>query len=466
MEDAIEEASDSNSESDDGDGTLVTVEMDEITSASVDSAHSGPNSNSASLDAALRLASQRAGAQAQATRRTQPLEDGEEAIPALMGWGKKSSPESDALDMDMTHAMGGIIQSTQSPREPSRDDDMSMEVTQAFGGILSQSKPQSPRRPEVEDSSTGEIAMDLTSAIGGIRPPADAEGDSVDNGRDEDMSMELTTVMGGVLASISQKNPDRKTRRRTIRDLDEDQAPMNMTTSVGKILSSQQGAANNEDDATMDMEVTTALGGILKPASPSRTRSAARKVMEQEADQPGSANATASPKIRSPPKRGTAASPSAHSQKPETPGRAAFRGKGLRRSPQAKAAGMRTPPQQTKTSKLFQKDPATGITTPRVVLTPKPRRLSGIGADKSGLGSPKVAKIFGRRESIGDSAVDFAPDKSRHQRTVAFDDPRVIEREVDKERQDDEAKENGRKILEREADGSQDERDETLISEK
>lgn len=93
-----------------------------------------------------------------------------------------------------------------------------------------------------------------------------------------------------------------------------------------------------------------------------------------------------------------------------------------------------------------------------MILTPQTRRLSGLGVDREGLGSPKVTALLDRRGSIGDVASNFVPGK----RTVLFEDPQEMSLEVDKDRQDEEDRENQRKILEREANGPQEDRDATL----
>lgn len=112
---------------------------------------------------------------------------------------------------------------------------------------------------------------------------------------------------------------------------------------------------------------------------------------------------------------------------------------------------------------MFRQDPTTGASTPLVILTPQRRRLSGVGVDRSGLGSPKITELFDRRDSIGNSAEAFVPGQGGEARKgVAFVDPREMAGEIDRERQEDEDRENRRKILEREADGSPDEREVTL----
>ncbi|KAL2126163.1 hypothetical protein VTI74DRAFT_1578 [Chaetomium olivicolor] len=121
---------------------------------------------------------------------------------------------------------------------------------------------------------------------------------------------------------------------------------------------------------------------------------------------------------------------------------------------------MKTTPRSPPKSRLFHQDPSTGLSTPRVVLTPQGRRLSGVGADRPGLGSPRVAEIFKRRESIGEAATGFVPSQpSNLRRNVAFADPRELEAEVDRERQDELEKEDSRSVSEREVNSSQDDRE-------
>jgi len=554
-EDHVVEGSGSESDSDE-DGTMVTIEAVEMTSASITGAQSVASPESSSnLDEVLRLASQRASNQSQETRQAQTLDADEELIPSF-GWGKGAKgvgshsvqlqPQAMAsrdaasaavdeddgteMDMDMTQAQGGIIHpSLSSPERQQGDDDMSMDVTQAFGGILAQPKSHESRAEE-EDPSQDDTTMDLTMPMGEIHQAKSRDDDESDSEANEDMSMELTTVLGGVLGQNNSKNGGRQNRRRTIRDkvLDGDEMTMDMTVGVGKILSSNKPTARASADDTMDMdmdmEMTMAMGGILKPASPAGTRSAARKVMEEEVNCPEPASTTVSMEIKSPPKQQQS---TAEAEVADSPGLSAFQGKGLHRTPQAKTGAAKasaakataakarsprvtpskpapvaaakpdtpvksspvrsggrlsssprrqaspkakspTPRSSSKTpaapppTKVFEHNPATGATTPLVVLTPQKRRLSGVGADRTGLGSPKVAQIFERRDSIGNAASDFVPGAVLEGRRVAFEDPRSMEHEIDKERRDEEDKEDRRKILEREADGLQDDRDVTL----
>jgi kinetochore protein Spc7/SPC105 len=573
-----EELSDSDSEVEDG--TMMTVDADEMTSASVASAVSARSgeSDSTNLDENLRLAARMA-----ATQRLEE-DDEEEEIIGFAGWVKKpnSQPKEDEtanmqdatqqspekqdddgsemdmdesmdVDMEITHAVGGILKSdTQAPeQEDGEDMDMSMDVTRALGGIISHNKPTARRRSvrpppqEPEEVEDEDVPMDITTAVGGIRPSRTSDGsDTIDD--NEDMSMELTTAVGSVIPLPSNGTSPKQSRRRSVaprrnNPVDEDGA-MDETVAVGRILSSAPVQTEDDgDDATMTMgmDMTTAIGGIIKTPAQPQDRSTARKAMEAEADEPG-IDAIASVGMKSRPKPKQRLSVAADEN--GSPGMGIFRGKGLRRTPArdasinvhdgsktlvntpanvatpspsrsdvnstpkqaspskttpskttipskaptpAVASPSRTPPSKmigsrstsprrrqsptistpksaskpnprpSLSSSLFRQDPATGATTPRVILSPKRRRLSGVGIDRPGLGSPRMAELLDRRESIGESASSFSPAPVSEflRKGVSFADPREMQEELDRERREEEERENKRKILEREADG-------------
>lgn len=541
------EASGSESDSDD-DGTLMTVEAEEMTSASLASTRYGGDDGetSSSLDGALREAARRA------VNQTREPDEDEEVIPGFIGWGKNarqrqqqaeavqeehssepnlpsSSPlkeivdEPDkGMDMDLTNAVGGIIMSG-VPSSPF--EDMSMDVTNVYGGILPQTSNQ-PGGSRDDGSVQGEETMEFTAAVGNIRRDVSSDADS-DHQSDEDMSMELTTVMGRVLAaknkslqgSMQQSSSPGKD------PADEDGAPMDMTMDMtgelGRILPADNTGDEEEEDgdATTGMDLTTAVGGILKPQSTPETRTAARKLMEEEADQPETTGTSDSISVKSPIR---ALMSSAGKGAENSPGLSALTGKSLRRSngpmfagtpvspqkdgsttpasqrrtrsqgaaspsrssakgparslsrtpspqrrslpargvtPQAKATPSSITSSKKLSHSLFQQD----STLPLVVLTPQRPKLSGVGIDRSGIGSPRVTELLGRRSSIGDSAATFSPVPIPGQRKmVAFEDPRAMVEELDRERRDDEDRESGRRILEKEADAGSDDRDATL----
>jgi kinetochore protein Spc7/SPC105 len=550
-----DDSANSNSDSGDDDGTMMSLDGGETTNMSMASVNSGSSTASNTrLEEALRLAARQAGTQGIEfdEHGGEVAEEEEEVVASFAPWAKKSgiqnleseqdqenvnpfSPafkagappeeeeEDEEMTMDMTHAVGGII-----PAQQPVDDEMSMDVTRAFGGIITNetSKPPATRRKSMasnrrqstrrrssgEASTLDDATMDLTMAIGGIQPLQD-ETVSKD---DEDMTMEFTSVVGGVLSQFNQpakpgrrQSMARQTKRgRESLDSSAGDETMDMTVAIGGIMPSITEAYTAEQDVTMGMEMTTALGGILPPQRSTGSRSQAKKVMEIETDL-GSSPFQAEVLAKSPPKVAAAT----HTVASETgsPSLAAFRGKGLRRSGDARQSTTpksrlsnggtpikkpatpskqltpqpprpttpgKTPPSKTvvmRTSspkrlfteeikasaskkvttpnKLFQKDKTTGIATPSFVLTPQPRRSSGIGLDKTGLGSPRVAALLDRRGSIGDQAKSFVPSQLEQiAQGVRFDDPRAMEEEIDREREQDEDRENGRKIMEREAD--------------
>ncbi|KAF5027583.1 hypothetical protein F66182_325 [Fusarium sp. NRRL 66182] len=444
------------------------------------------------------------------------------------------------MSMDVTRVVGGILKSQPPQENDGGEEDMSMDVTHVFGGIMNQKQPQKPdTAPDIEDEDEEDVpmeeaTMEFTTAVGGIQRPA-PERDDDESDVNEDMSMELTKVIGGVLGQKTRKSIA-ASRRQTFNEAggeNEDDAPMDMTMGVGQILSKPGGeeTEENEDedegDATMGMDMTTAIGGILNKVT-GGLRSLGKRVMEEEADTPGNPNdalqaaiskgaidqqpephtaadeQTATPSLVSSttledalrrsfgPRTSTSQTPSRNSRtpspaktsttpqsllkartptsaKPTTPQidsistvktatplsmQRKSRSASPRRPPPARTnrASSRTPSPVKSTPKqgLFQKNLKTGARTPTVVLTPQ-RRLSGVGADRAGLGSPQVAKLFDRRGSIGDVASEFVPGK----RAVMFEDPNEMAEEVDKEVQQEEDKENRKKILEREADGAE-----------
>ncbi|KAI1459597.1 Spc7-domain-containing protein [Annulohypoxylon moriforme] len=524
MEAQEEIGSDSGSDSDDADGVSMDLDVDEVTGTSVASAMSARSAfttdSTDTLETALRLASRRA--------ETQQLDEEEEIIPSF-GWAKKPAPKQASpthdqeetegmdmdMDMDMTNAVGGIIKSNGGSfdDDDAQEEEMSMDVTRALGGILPQRnktqniQPASPDKAG-DESMVEDASMEFTTAVGGIRKGpqlANSPFDFDENEENEDMSMEFTTAVGGVLSGFKPNASTRKAplgRRRTMTAAN-DEATMDMTVGLGRILPT--GEVEDEDDATMGMDMTTVVGGIIKAAPPVKDRTEARHIMEKEVDEDDNVPALHS----SAKQRLSEAVAGTNISETGSPSLSAFRGKGLRRSinwrgsaspkssspvrdlstpkpanlakqttpnkqgprtplkdspsrnPKSPASATRqnlnrstsTPRSASKNGQsmsVFQQDPSTGLSTPRVILTPQSRRLSGLGADRPGLGSPKVAAIFDRRESIGEAADEFVPREGT--RGVTFADPRVMEYEVDQERRQEVDKENGRYIFGGEAD--------------
>ncbi|KAF4125086.1 kinetochore protein Spc7/SPC105 [Geosmithia morbida] len=562
-----EEEEDSNSDSDDG--TMMSVVTEEITGTSMGSDMDMTEEES-TLDEALRLAAQRASTQNLDEDVEEYVDDsdpeGEEVIPSF-GWIKKGNQQNEAalpppkptrddtmqtdngtemdMDMDITNAVGGIIKhiQNQSP-EKDQDEDMSMEVTGVWGGILSQQRQATKQQPpleeekeeEEEEEPIEEQTMDLTVAIGGIRPTQVDEPVDSDDGGNEDMSMELTTVLGGVLGKQKRQSvgpnrqrsfPDNSGGSDATMDM-----TMDMTTSVGRILGTDKNN-NTDGDTTSGMEITTAIGGIISSNNnTTNTRNLGKRIMVEEVDKPNgpekaieaAVSSQGSPARRTSPRKSTQAPLSEN----DAAGQWAFQGKSLRRSvgqalpttreatlvsgtpslaktatpksigtpsrdspsqgrqrltrsvsrSASKSASPQKPPSSQKktparpptksprrtpssrgTSLPDQGTPNVGNLDERTPTVPtSQRRLSGLGADRSGLGSPRVSAMLDRRGSLGDAATDFIPGK----RLVSFQDPRVMVDEVDRERQEEGVKENDRFMFEREAGGAHEDVDATF----
>ncbi|EFY86682.1 chromosome segregation protein [Metarhizium acridum CQMa 102] len=416
------------------------------------------------------------------------------------------------MDMDMTGAVGRIIKS-QNTREFDSHEDLSMDITQALGGILSDGKA----KQVAQDDATMEATMEFTTAVGRIHQPQNVYQDESDT--NEDFSMEFTAAMGGVLPPANASSADAGGRH-TLNQQEEagmEDATMDMTVGFGNIISYNMHDHTTQGEETMGMDITTALGGIIANGA-STSRNLGKRIMEEEVNKPNSPKRAimAAVSQRTPTRRSSRISGMSQTASPsvkrESPGLSAFRGKGLRRStepqtpdtissplrtptpsplklstPKAQPASARTPTHGTKSKSprsttplrkgvaqsdksqsppksskprhsLFRDDVTTGGRTPTIVLTPQTRRLSGVGADKSGLGSPQVTALLDRRSSIGESATDFVAGR----REVAFEDPKAMEEEIDKERKVEEEKESRRKILEREVDGPQEKREATF----
>ncbi|RDA86035.1 hypothetical protein CP532_4704 [Ophiocordyceps camponoti-leonardi (nom. inval.)] len=557
--DAVEdigEEEDERSSSDSDDGTMMTIDTDEVTGTSVASDRSTAADDDSTLDEALRMAARRAGTQNLGSDNgDEDDDDGEEVIPSF-GWAKKNiqpvdeaktlqganepSPDGDAddmdmdldmdvdmdMDMDMTNAVGRILKPT-SEHETDLLGDVSMEVTQALGGILShKNAPKfANHQGQIE---AGEATMEFTTALGRIQ--AVQTEDTDDALDDEDMSMELTAVVGEVLSRSRDENSatERPKEASQTDEPDVEDPPTDAASGVGQLIDAADPDIEAGGDATMDMDMTAALGGIMESGEKNQ-RNVNKRIMEEEVNRPNDAAQDIVEAVaRSPTRRAVEEAQAVEKAPAESPGLSAFRGKGLRRSTERRASATpkrdvrsRTPspvkpttkpatpspiksttkpatpspaktatPQrrpsstsknqvqksapsptrrilerQTKTPSpakasrdLFRDDPQTGDRTPHVVLTPPRRPLSGLGIDRPGLGSPKVSALCNRRGSIGESASEFVLGK----RTVTFEEPKKMEEEIDRMRQEEGDKEDPVKILEREADGCQEDRDATF----
>lgn len=349
------------------------------------------------------------------------------------------------------------------------------------------------RRESIGNASTyDDQTMEFTNVIGGIAKDPSPSKDFSDTAEDEDMTMEFTSVFGGVLnknnSQTNSNNPDggvfyqqgASKEEFVYPDLDVSESDyetdMEMTGAVGGILPPIEEDTEPLEDETMGMDMTNAMGKIFTPI---RGQSTGMVFDEPETNEPESSpfqeNIMPSPSIPTSARQFTAVasesgSPSltlkpqstrtrvsttptkpsrVRSSPPKTP-TTPTRRQSLRKStpqtpepPQSQRSPSRSPSPrksskppsaQSKTmsslGNLFRHDSQTGMSTPSFVLKPQRRSTSGLGIDKEGLGSPRIAEMLDRRRSIGEDARDFVPQR-QPSRGVRFGNAEHIEHEDD-----------------------------------
>jgi kinetochore protein Spc7/SPC105 len=313
----VEDSIDSDDDGIDAEGdTAMSVE--EGTSQSVVSDASGSSTQS-SLDERLRRAATQAG-----TRGIEYDENGDDLsmelatgtiTHAFQPWAQKGQQKPAEIigamqDQENINPFSTAFPPQAEAREAAdaeqedETEDISMDVTAAVGGILSKkSSPGKGRRKSVvlsrrrssvakRQSSGGESAMDdesmdLTTAGGAIiqqNHPSEQPMTITDNTMtsDEDMSMEFTSVVGGVLKNHASSHHDSQS------EVMEGNETMEMTMMVGGILppieERTEPQIDGEDERTAGMDFTAAVGTILPPYLNPDTKSRAKELMEEEAD--------------------------------------------------------------------------------------------------------------------------------------------------------------------------------------
>lgn len=424
------------------------------------------------------------------------------------------SDETTEISMDMTMMIGGIVKNdTGSPNKGKRKSiastkrrslarrrssvdssilaDETMDFVTTYGGIQTTSLIAQSADLEEQD-----ISMDITRAIGNVLYPSVAvelENDDTE----QDLSMDLTKAIG-VISSTSRSTRSSKIAHKKSTDLTmpnghslspltEYTEPsenitfnMDLTTAMGGIL-------NEKFDETVGMDITKAIGSILPKDLQANSKLVAKQLMEEEADHgqltrsPFTQNkvqegpeltAKSDAHLRSPSRtpnylnltRAASARQNTPTKTPGTPSRH------LTPQPNRPLTPCKTPPnanismRKTSPKRLFKKgvskspkfvtpslstskDILNSQNLPLVILTPVFRRVSGVGIDQIGIGSPIAAAKLDRRASIGDSTPNFVPSGGK---CIRFEDPRTIELELDRERAEEEYRESGLGVMERE----------------
>ncbi|KAL8997937.1 MAG: hypothetical protein Q9169_002930 [Polycauliona sp. 2 TL-2023] len=403
----------------------------------------------------------------------------------------------------------------QASPEKSRRRSSVKSTRRSIGHRRRSSGASSMYEDETMDLTTAIGGIEYDSAETKAKPPV-APDSRMSDEEDEELTMDFTTVLGGVLGNKAgqQQTAKPQTRRESIESstMDED---MDITFAAGGILPSITERTEPLEDQTMEMDVTQAVGAILPKSLSVADKARAKTVMEHETDvgqlpmdpfydgparaTPGAglntihtvfrASAIRTSEAGSPSKRDPSKSPAlmiarqslsptktsrqtTPLKKVTTPSKQVTPQVGPRpttpgKTPPSKNIAMRT----GSPKKLFQKETGNAVTSPnavtknpifkgsdingvltaQIVLKPRRRRSSGLGADKEGLGSPRVTELLDRRGSIQQSAQIFKSNGSAPT-GVRFEDPRVMENELENERVEEERRQSGRGILQMEAD--------------
>ena len=551
--DPVDEHIDS-SDSDDKDledeETVTGIDGDDST---IQSAAGNSTTSSGRLEAALQQAARQAGTQGidfdENGDISMEMAD-DEVTNAFKPWMTKGSQLNRKLgdgsahqDQENADPFSSVPRPTLHERQD-EEGDGTMEMTTAIGSILpkSQQGQTSPkrskrksivgrrrssiaRRRSSEDVSTmaEDETMDLTLAVGGIQQDSERQGNDLSDSEDEELSMEFTSVIGGVVQPVkSERSANLGLDQSESSDTTINGEDMDMTFAGGGILPSITETTEPIEDQIMD--VTTATGNILSKQLNSVNKPEAKALMELEADvgqlsaspfhdglpqkpmgagltdvrplpalmhKAAMASETGSPSLAPPqsssaPRKSIGRRQSMTPQgfekqptpikKPGTPSKQATpqadRPTTPGKTPPSKNITLRTASpkrlfkaeikaaardEAAPASKLdvqnpfFKRDSFTGTTTPSIILKPHKRRSSGVGADREGLGSPRVSELLDRRGSIGENASRFVP-QGQSVAGVRFENPRVMSQEVDQERREEERRESGRTFLQDEAD--------------
>jgi len=180
--------------------------------------------------------------------------------------GEEEEEDDDQdMSMDVTRAVGGILQARTNNLESSpMDGDGTMEFTQVVGKINGNTQAQSPTRSaKKRRMSTTEAGSPGFSVV----QQSKRRRSSVARSSMGDETMDLTMAIGGVQESGSPAKTDRRrsvARRRSSGVASEaDEATMDFTQAIGGIHGSKRESLHSMgEDEDLSMELTVAFGGV------------------------------------------------------------------------------------------------------------------------------------------------------------------------------------------------------------
>ena len=369
--------------------------------------------------------------------------------------------------MDLTMAIGGIQEGQNEDQEQGiadEDEELTMEFTSVVGDVVQPDINQAERFPnqgnslrESADITLNEEDMDMTFAAGGILPSILETTEPL-----EDTTMDVTTAIGAILPK--QLSTGNKTQAKNLMELETDAGQLTASPfhdgspqkPIGAGLADERPLPTQLHKATVASETGSPSIATLQSRSSGRKslvprQSVTPKTMDRQATpvkKPDTPSKQLTPQMVRPTTPGKTPPSKSVTMRTSSP-KKLFRAE-IKAGNSTKKADDETPKSNFK-NPLFRKDAITGATTPSIILKPKRRRSSGMGVDREGLGSPRVTEKLDRRGSIGDSAKAFVA-QGKAPGGVRFENPQIMEQELDQERTEDQRRESGRGVLEGEAD--------------
>ena len=374
----------------------------------------------------------------------------------VSSWASSDSGEE---PMDLTVAVGGIkskskvahIEEEVGDSAPSEEDEgLSMEFTAVVGGVLGQKTGSTQINPFSDDGFTNQQLGNKT---------ADEANSSL---------MKEDELKGLISAA------DRDLPPTAGSEIAEDfTAGMDLTTGIGMILPKQSDVGERARGSLVlvaENEERTSLPNQL--ANKTMSICLVSTVSENESHHEESLQVSTSNKRHENPRliATPMINPLTPTKKPATPCKQMtprfVRPTTPGKTPPVKNVAMRT----GSPKKLFKSEIKQAASSPDrpnthsiSPLDLKPsqsvvpdgstkhhfRRLSGLGFDRDGIGSPRVTEILRNRTSINESSEIFRLDRQPRE-GVRFADPQALERELDQQRLEDEQHESGRHILQKE----------------
>lgn len=361
--------------------------------------------------------------------------------------------------MEFTNVVGGIehpvspTKSTYTGSNIDEDEGMTMEFTSVVGGVLGKSttppgEPKYPTLPQGPDDENNEkrkdrmplesgdqqddmegIDMEFTRPVGGILTPAQKQVDNEED--DQTVGMDITTAIGGIMPVDPRiKSTDESTK---------------LDSSTGQLASStpQEDVQQPQTNSPISFHVAAVAS---ENGSPSLTSVRSRRTRRSSrgSSTPNSTSQHASPAQKLPaPQQVTPRTTRRSTHSETTPSQSASLGDSQQTKPQGSASKRASVDRKND----FQHSEVKGDSTPLFSLKPRERRSSGLGIDKEGLGSPSVAAMLDKRRSIGHEASQFVPQVQG----VRFEDPLKLHAEVDREREEEERREDGHILPEKDA---------------